>query len=101
MSEEHTMKLEYLGGGMIIDNEGETLRFESTASHDEKANYIVNACNSHADREAVIDGLVKALELMVKQFIAYTPQFKHDDRHAKCWELIEARAALAAAKEKK
>jgi hypothetical protein len=50
--------------------------------------FVIHCVNTH-------DALVEALGHMVEQFIKYTPTLDHE----KCWEIIEAKAALAAEKE--
>lgn len=57
-------------------------------------------CTSYEQDQETIKALAEALRNLITQFIDYTPQFKRDEYHKKCWELIEAEAALALAKKK-
>ena len=50
------------------------------------AEFICRAANCH-------DDLLEALENMIAQFAKYTPKLNH----AKCWEIIQAKAILAKA----
>ena len=56
--------------------------------------YAHNNCPLCQLNEAAPD-LLKALKNMVSQFIRYTPHLS--SHHPKCWELIQANAAIALA----
>ncbi len=77
--------------GHFIDAIGRTPIF---VGDDSLRHFIVLACNSHAKREAVINGLVDALRLIVGLL-------EHPGCHVTQSDLKKAHAALAAEKEKK
>ena len=93
MSEaKHTPTLPFKLGGcsgrMIEDAEGYL-----TCDCDLLANaeFIVQACNTQATLIEQRDALKTALENLIKQYQIYTNFVDHE----KCWEIIQARAALA------
>ena len=54
---------------------------------EEHAEFLCCAANSH-------DELLKACKNLMTQYVKYTPHLNH----AKCWEIIQAKAAIANAK---